>query len=186
MFVNGTNSCFITLKDHKPNFLNNSKVALLNPAKNGLVRISKCILDRINTSLRNAVEVNKTLARSLNGFKTSEINRNIIFLFYIKDFYPTITKDLLRKCLKFAEEKVQIFGEDKFKDFGLEIVAGSNLRILSYLGVTLNLNDDSFGPYHKPDDIIQYNKKESNHPPNLIKYLPASISNVFQTILRMK
>ena len=59
MFVNGTNSCFITLKDHKPNFLNNSKAVLLNPAKNGLVRISKSILDRINTSLRNAVGVNK-------------------------------------------------------------------------------------------------------------------------------
>ena len=59
MFVNGTNSCFITLKDHKTNFLNNSKAVLLNPAKNGLVRISKSILDRINTSLRNAVGVNK-------------------------------------------------------------------------------------------------------------------------------
>ena len=34
-------------------------------------------------------------------------------LFDIKDFYPTITKDLLTKCLKFAEEKVKISDDDK-------------------------------------------------------------------------
>ena len=34
-------------------------------------------------------------------------------LFDIKDFYPTITKDLLTKHLKFAEEKVQIFDDNK-------------------------------------------------------------------------
>ena len=31
----------------------------------------------------------------------------------MKDFYPTITKDLLTKCLKFAAEKVQISNDDK-------------------------------------------------------------------------
>ena len=31
-----------------------------------------------------------------------------------------------------------------FKDFGLEIVAESNLRIINYLDVTLNFNDGSF------------------------------------------
>ena len=48
MFVNGKQNCFITLKDHKPNFQNNSTVRLLNPAKNELGRISKNILDKIN------------------------------------------------------------------------------------------------------------------------------------------
>ena len=41
--------------------------------------------------------------------------------------------------------------------------------------MTLNLNNGSFKPYHKPDDIIQYINKESNHPPSIIKLLPASI-----------
>ena len=44
MFVNGTNSCFITLKDQKQNFLFNPKVRLLNPAKNKLGRIRKSII----------------------------------------------------------------------------------------------------------------------------------------------
>ena len=51
MFANGSDRCFITLKDQKTNFLNNPKVRLLNPTKNELGRISKSILDRINTSL---------------------------------------------------------------------------------------------------------------------------------------
>ena len=62
-----------------------------------------------------------------------------------------------------------------FKDFGLEIVAESNLKIKSYLDVTLNLSNGSFKPYHKPDDIIQYIKKESNHSASIIEHLPASI-----------
>ena len=62
-----------------------------------------------------------------------------------------------------------------FKDFGLEIVAESNLKIVDYQDVTLNLNNVSFKPYHKPDDIIQYINKESNHPPSITEHLPASI-----------
>ena len=39
--VNAESSCFITIKDHKENFLNNLKVRLINPAKNELGRITK-------------------------------------------------------------------------------------------------------------------------------------------------
>ena len=56
MFVNGEQNCFITLKDHKPNFQNNPTVRLLHPAKNELGRISKTILDKIN--LRNFLHLN--------------------------------------------------------------------------------------------------------------------------------
>ena len=54
-------------------------------------------------------------------------------------------------------------------------MAESNLRIVNYLDVTLNVNDGSFRPYHKPDDIIQYINKNSSHPPKLFKHLAASI-----------
>ena len=53
-------------------------------------------------------------------------------------------------------------------------MAESNLRIINYLDVTLNLNDGSFRPCDKPNDIIQYINKEFNYPPNLIKHLPGS------------
>ena len=41
--------------------------------------------------------------------------------------------------------------------------------------MTLNLNDGSFRPCNKPNDIIQYINKEFNYPLNLIKHLPGSI-----------
>ena len=45
------NTYFITLKDHKENFLNNPTVRLMHPAKNELGRISKAILHNINKRL---------------------------------------------------------------------------------------------------------------------------------------
>ena len=76
--------------------------------------------------------------------------------------------------LKTQLERIKKSLQKTFKDFVLEIVAECNLRIVNYLDVTLNLNDGSFRPCDKSDDIIQY-IKEFNHPPNLIKHLPASI-----------
>ena len=77
--------------------------------------------------------------------------------------------------LKTQLETIKTILQKTFKDFGLEISAESNLKIVNYLDVTLNLNDGSFRPCDKSDDIIQYINKEFNHPPNLIKHLPASI-----------
>ena len=59
MLTNGKNECFITLKDHKPNFKNNPKVRLINPAKNEIGRISKNILDKINHQLRDSLRINQ-------------------------------------------------------------------------------------------------------------------------------
>ena len=116
MFINGKNNCLITLKDHKANFLNNPKTRLLNPAKNELGRISKAILDKINLNLRNATKVNqwKNTNDVISWFKSIKNKKNCKFIsFDIKDFYPTITKELLSKCLNFAETKVQITEDDK-------------------------------------------------------------------------
>ena len=41
MTINAENNCFITLKDHKENFINNPTTRLINPAKNELGRIVK-------------------------------------------------------------------------------------------------------------------------------------------------
>ena len=43
MDINSKNTCFITLKDHKENFLNNPTVRM--PAKNELGRINQAKLD---------------------------------------------------------------------------------------------------------------------------------------------
>ena len=49
------------------------------------------------------------------------------------------------------------------------------MKIVNYLDVTFNLNDGTYRPYQKPDNIIQYIHVESNHPPNIIKQIPQTI-----------
>ena len=106
IFVTSKNCCFITLKDHKLNFLNKPKTRLLNPAKNEPGRISIVILNKINLNLPNATKVCqwKNTNDNISRFKTIQNKQNIMFnLCDIKDFYPIITKELLSKCLRFAE-----------------------------------------------------------------------------------
>ena len=75
----------------------------------------------------------------------------------------------------------------KNSDFGLEIVTESNLRIVNYLYVILNLNDGLFRPYHKLDDIVQYSlTKNLTTVLILLSTCPHLLKNHFQTILTMK
>ena len=46
--INEESYCFFTLKHYKQNWPNNPTVRSINPAKNGIKRISKVILDKIN------------------------------------------------------------------------------------------------------------------------------------------
>ena len=57
--INEESNCFFILKDHKENFQNNPTVRLINPAKNDIGRISKVILDKINSSLIKQLKVNQ-------------------------------------------------------------------------------------------------------------------------------
>ena len=49
---------FITLKDHKENFKNKPTCRLINPAKSEMGLVSKKILEKINTSIRNTTLLN--------------------------------------------------------------------------------------------------------------------------------
>ena len=116
MFVNGKQNCFITLKDHKPNFQNNPTVRLLNPAKNELGRISKTILDKINVNLRNSLHLNqwKNTQEVIDWFKGIDNKQRYKFIMFdIKDFYPSISKELLTDALMFAETIINLDDQDK-------------------------------------------------------------------------
>ena len=116
MQINGTGNCFITLKDHKENFANRPTVRLINPAKNEIGRISKSILDDINSRLRSSLEVNqwKDKTEVINWFKGIEDKRQHKFLMFdIENFYPSITEDLLKKALNFASKRVEVTEEEK-------------------------------------------------------------------------
>ena len=51
--------CFVTIKDHRPDFRTNPKYRLLNPTKSELGKLSKHILQTINTELQNKLKVNQ-------------------------------------------------------------------------------------------------------------------------------
>ena len=63
-----------------------------------------------------------------------------------------------------------------FKNNGLNITVHTNLKIVNYLDVTFNLNNGTYCPYRKPNNQPLYINTKSNHPPNIIKQLPDSIS----------
>ena len=73
--VNGTANCFLTLKDHKENFLNYPTTRLINPSKNEIGRISQQILDQINSKLREILKVNewKNAASVINWFEKLKV-----------------------------------------------------------------------------------------------------------------
>ena len=64
-----------------------------------------------------------------------------------------------------------------FKGHGLKITIQSNLKSVDYLNVTLNLTNGLFQPYRKPNDEPLYINTKSNHPPTVIKQIPAAINH---------
>ena len=62
-----------------------------------------------------------------------------------------------------------------FKNHGLAITIQSNLHIVNFLDVTLNLTDGSYFPYRKPDNTTQYIDARSNHPPSIIRQSQATL-----------
>ena len=56
------------------------------------------------------------------------------------------------------------------------------MKIVSYLDVSLNLNNSNYRPYHKPDNEILYIHKDSNHPPSVLKQTPTSIERRTSTL----
>ena len=79
ILVNDLNECFISLKDHKPNFTNNPKTRVINPTKMEIGRFSKSILDNLNSKLRNITSLMETPspADHFNMNKTNEQSEKI-------------------------------------------------------------------------------------------------------------
>ena len=59
---------------------------------------------------------------------------------------------------------------------GLRITIEANKQIINFLDVTLNLSNDTYRPYTKPDTILQYVHRDSNHPQTTTKSIPTGIN----------
>ena len=132
---------FVTLKDHKPNFDNNPTCRLINPSKSEIGRVSKLILDRINTKVIEATRINqwKNTKSVLSWFNQVAGKSQYSFIaFDVIDFYPSISIDLLKAALHFASKY------DNITDTEREIVLHAKKSCLynsgKHLGKKLSSN----------------------------------------------
>jgi len=104
-------NAFITLKDHKENFRSNPKCRLINPAKSDIGKISKSILQRVNSAIRSSSHVQqwKNTNEVISWFTNIKNKEKCKFMkFDIVEFYPSISEELLEKALKFAQSKTNL------------------------------------------------------------------------------
>jgi len=108
-------TAFLTLKDHKPDFKNHNKCHLINPAKSGVGKISKSILDSVNSKIREQTGVNqwRNSSDTIAWFQSIPLkNRKSFISFDIVDFYPSITESLLDQSIDWATQFTAITDSD--------------------------------------------------------------------------
>jgi len=64
-----------------------------------------------------------------------------------------------------------------YASYGLKLEVKTNLSVVDYLDITLDLNTGLYAPYMKPNDVKNYVHKMSNHPPAVIKNIPKNIND---------
>ena len=80
--MKNTGNYFVTLKDHKDNFMNHLTTRLINPSKNEVWRLSQHILSQINTKLVTKLSVN-VWKNTISVIKLFEnINDKILYNFF--------------------------------------------------------------------------------------------------------
>ena len=64
-----------------------------------------------------------------------------------------------------------------FADHGLKIDIKVNKCVADFLDVTLDMRNESYQPYTKPNHSPVYVHKQSNHPPSILKNIPLSVND---------
>ena len=107
---------FVTIKDHKQNFQNTGACRLLNPTKTEIGKISKQILEKVNSVVRDksGLQQWKNTKSTLDWFINLQQKQSLNFIqFDIKDFYPSINEDLLLNAINFARQFIDISDEQQ-------------------------------------------------------------------------
>ena len=63
-----------------------------------------------------------------------------------------------------------------FRKHGLEVTIDANLKSVDFLDITMDLEADTFKPFTKPNTIPLYIDCQSNHPPCVLKNIPAAVN----------
>ena len=69
-----------------------------------------------------------------------------------------------------------------FKENNLSITIEVNSKNVNFLDIEMNLDSGLFKPYRKENDIPVYIHSQSNHPPSIIKSIPAAVNRRLSSI----
>ena len=75
------------------------------------------------------------------------------------------------KCSSIQKKIIRAF---RFLGFKIEI--SSNIKITNFQDITLNLSDNSFGPFLKTNQYPSYINVNSNHPSSMIKQVLKAVN----------
>ena len=65
-----------------------------------------------------------------------------------------------------APRRVEAIKKSKiFSEYGLGITSEANIKVVDFLDVVFDLENESYRPFTKPNNIPEYVHKLSNHPP---------------------
>ena len=68
------------------------------------------------------------------------------------------------------------------KDLGHNIAVNTNMKTVDFLNVTLDLVNEKYASYRKPNDHPLYVHTDSNHPPTVLKRIPKSINKRLSSV----
>ena len=68
-----------------------------------------------------------------------------------------------------------VFKSNKLNSSFLNLIIECNKTTVDDLDIALNLLDETYTPYQKPENTLQYIHKESNHPASIIKQILITI-----------
>ena len=80
--------------------------------------------------------------------------------------------------LKRIEKKLR----ETFKTLGLKITCDTDMNVVNFLDVTLDMEQNTIAPYRKENDTPLYIHKDSNHPPHIAKQVPIAINKRLNNI----
>ena len=106
---------FITLKDHKLDFINKPTCRLINPSKLEIGIISKQVLDCINNTIIKTTKLNlwKSTTSAIEWFKAIPDKSKYAFItFDVCEFYPSISEEPLMKALDYASTFTNVTDQD--------------------------------------------------------------------------
>ena len=69
-----------------------------------------------------------------------------------------------------------------FKSLGLSITIDANKKVVDFLDITMNLENDTYKPFIKPNDNPLYVHRESSHPQNVLENIPAAVNRRLSAI----